>query len=179
MVVAAPAHADIGVPMIAAVAPASWFLLLPIIAIETVVAMKVLKKGFVDGFRVAAIANAVSTLIGIPLTWMVLALVEMIISKGGSAWGISTPLQKLAAVTLQSPWLIPYEEELHWMVPAAGATLCIPFFFMSVWCERFVAFKLTKKEQKRDVNRWAWIANGITYGLLFASLIVVALVALR
>jgi hypothetical protein len=58
---------------------------------------------------------------------------------GGSAHGLRTLSAKLLAVTWQSPWLIPYEDDLVWMVPAAALCLLVPFFFASVYIEYQVA----------------------------------------
>src|SRR5262249_42902749 len=131
LLLAAPAYADIGVPMLAVVWPASWVLLLIVIPLEAAVPIRSPSVRYHKPLKVAAAVNLVSTLAGVPLTWGLLVCLQML-GGGGAAWGIETPRQKLLAVTLQSPWLIPYEQNLDWMIPAAAAVLCLPFFFMSV-----------------------------------------------
>ena len=172
---AAPAHADAGAPMLALVWPCAWILLIPIILVEAVVAVRVLKLGFWAGVKIAGIANLVSTLVGIPVTWVLLVLIQML-TGGGGAWGIDTIPRKVLAVTWQSPWLIPYESEFYWMVPAAAAVLCVPFFFMSVWCENLVARRFFAKEERPNVLRWAWKANLLSYGLVILWPLTVLLV---
>jgi hypothetical protein len=117
----------------------------------------------------AASANLVSTLVGIPVTWGILVFLQLI-TGAGAGWGLETPLQKVLAVTVQSPWLIPYEGDLDWMVPAAAAVLCVPFFFMSVWCENVVARGLVEKSLRPNVWQWAWLANSLSYGLILLFL---------
>jgi hypothetical protein len=178
VMIAVPAYANIGVPMLAVVWPASSALLLPIIAIEAAIAVKVIGRGWKNGLIVASKANVLSTVLGIPVTWGVLLLLQLLVG-GGSAWGIGTMPGKLAAVTVQSPWLIPYEEDLHWMVPAAAAFLCIPFFLMSVWSERWMAIRSLGIDGKKSAGRWAWIANGATYGAIIVCLTIAAVRATR
>lgn len=166
---APPAFADIGVPMLGVIWPAAWLLLIVIIPLEAAVPIRSPKISYRQRLKAAAAANLVSTFAGIPLTWIVLVCLQMM-AGGGAAWGIATPRQKLLAVTLQSPWLIPYDQNLAWMVPAAAAVLCIPFFIMSVWCENLVARDFFDKAQWPQVWRWAWQANAVSYALILLFL---------
>src|SRR5437870_1038067 len=59
-------------------------------------------------------ANVCSTFLGVPVAWLALVVADLSVG-GGGAWGLDTPLQRLAAVTVQAPWLIPYEGEFYWM----------------------------------------------------------------
>lgn len=165
-----PAKADAGVPMLAIIWPASWFLLLAIIPIEALIAVRILKTGWKRNLIMVSVANAFSTLLGIPVTWILLVLCQMF-SGGGGAYGLGTNETRLLAVTLQSPWLIPYEADLNWMIPAATAVLCVPFFFMSVFVEEISARRFVEKEDRALLRRWAWQANGITYGCIVIGLV--------
>jgi hypothetical protein len=178
LLVATPAYANIGVPMLFALWPASWLLLLLIIPLEAAVPMGSLGISYRQRLILAASANTVSTVVGIPLTWGLLVFLQ-IITGAGSAWGLGTPLQKVLAVTVQSPWLIPYDGNLDWMIPAAAAVLCVPFFFMSVWCENLVARRIVEKRERPQVWRWAWQANGASYALILVSLGMRLLLVLR
>jgi len=163
------ASANVGVPMLAVVWPASWWLLVPVILLESLVAVRLLRVGFVRGARVVGIANLLSTLAGIPITWGILVLVQMLLGWGDARWMPDSLTGALAAVTLQSPWLMPFEEQLRWMVPAAAAVLCVPFFLMSIIAEGPVVGVLLDLDGK-DTWRWAWRANGLTYGLIWLFL---------
>ncbi len=169
--VPSPAHADAGVPMLAVVWPASWILLFPVILLEAAVGRRVLRVSWKQALVVAAKANALSTLVGLPLTWLGLVILEMFVS--GRAFGLDIPGRRILAVTVQSPWLLPYEHDLYWMIPAAAAALCVPFFFMSVAVEYLVARYSVPPEQRRAVGAWAWLANLASYGLIWLWLGVV------
>jgi len=140
--------------------------LIPIILAETFILMRVISVSFKCGIKISAIMNAVSTVIGIPITWGSLVLIQMI-TGGGSAYGLQTPLQKFLAVTWQAPWLIPYESDLYWMVPAASLVLLIPFFFASYLIESLILRRILKQIDKALVNRGVFIANLYSYSILF------------
>ena len=172
-----PVLADAGVPMLAVVWPISWLLLLPIVIVEALVAQALLDLEPRQSLVVAAKANVASTLIGIPLTWLLLLLVELLLSKG-LAYGLGTPTDKLLAFTLQAPWLIPYEGSLHWLVPAAAIVLCVPFFIVSVFTERAVVRRLLPQASPSAVTHWSWRANLITYGFVLCALAVIVAISL-
>jgi hypothetical protein len=160
-----PASANVGVPMLAVVWPVAWVLFVPIVLVEAWIAARILALGWRRCVSMALKANAFSTLIGIPVTWGALFLVQLV-TGGGWSVGLDTPLKKVLAVTWQSPWLGPNEGELWWMGPSAAMVLCVPFFFMSVWLENRVARRSFNKDEWAGVMRWAWIANGVSYGLI-------------
>ena len=112
-----------------------------------------------------AIANAISTVVGIPLTWFLTVVLQMI-TGGGSGHGLSTWLTRLLAVTWQSPWLIPYEEELYWMVPTAALVGLIPAFFASVFIEGHILKRLLKTTDAATTWQLTWRANRLSYFIL-------------
>lgn len=159
------AYANAGVPMLFLAMPVFLISLVPIIAIETIYISKGLELTLGQSLKTVSISNVVSTIIGIPFTWFLLVLVQMI-TGGGGAYGINSVMGKVLAVTWQAPWLIPYEEELNWMIPVAGLVLLIPFFFASWWSEYFVSRKLNKTLPSLSVKNSVRNANLITYLLL-------------
>lgn len=172
----APASANIGVPMAFVVMPAAIVLLPAIIVLEAAIGWRVAACSFGRALRTSTLANLVSTLAGVPLTWGALALPQVFL--WGGAEGLETRWQRIFAVTVQSPWLIPYEGDLHWMVPAAAMTLCLFFFFASVWVEYLVIRRLTPDVERRLVGRWAWLGNVASYALLEIVLLVILLIQL-
>ncbi|TKB45371.1 hypothetical protein [Thalassotalea mangrovi] len=167
LVVPCIAYANAGVPMLFLAMPAFLMSLVPIIAIETLYISKGLELPLGQSLKTASISNVVSTIIGIPLTWFLLVVVQ-VLTGGGGAYGINSVMGKVLAVTWQAPWLIPYEEDLSWMIPAAGIVLLIPFFFTSWWSEYFVSKKLNKTLPSLSVRGKVRNANLITYSLLAA-----------
>ncbi len=154
--------ADAGIPMLAVVWPFMWLAFLPVVVIESLVALKSLGLHFRRALVVTAAANAVSTLVGIPITWFLLVILDLIIGNGGQWQPIDTPMQAALAIFQQAAWLCPYEEELHWMIPTAAIVLCIPFYFASVWIEYFVARHMVPNDF-RQVRRFCWWANFWSY----------------
>jgi hypothetical protein len=128
------AHADAGVPMIFVTFPYMCMALIPIIFIEAWVLKKSVDVKFKKAFWTTALSNVVSTVVGIPLTWGFLVGIQML-TRGGYGYGIDNIFTMFLAVTWQAPWLIPYENELYWMVPTASFFLLVPFFYASWWIE--------------------------------------------
>ncbi|SHF82459.1 hypothetical protein SAMN05216361_0532 [Marisediminitalea aggregata] len=159
------ANANAGVPMLFLAMPALLMSLLPIIFIESVYCAQRLSLSFGQSLKTVSISNLASTLVGIPVTWLLLVGVQ-IATSGGRAYGIDSPVEKVLAVTWQAPWLIPYETDLHWMIPAAGLVLLVPFYFASWWSEFWVAKKLNTLLPTSDVKLAVRNANRITYCLL-------------
>ncbi len=159
------ASANAGVPMIFLAMPALGLSIIPIIIIEAMFLSKKLELTTSSAFKTTTISNLVSTIVGIPLTWLLLVLIQML-AGGGGAFGLDTTLGKVLSVTLQAAWLIPYESDLHWMIPVAGLVLLIPFFFASWWLEYIVSKKILKEHPARRVKIAVRNANIITYALL-------------
>ncbi len=135
------AFANVGVPMIGVTLVGMVFALAPIIIIEKYVLASWRGLSLWHSTWVVFSANLVSTLIGLPVTWFLLLLAQ-ILTWDGVPLGIETISKKFLAVTWQAPWLVPYDEDLHWMIPAAALVLLVPFFFVSWWVEYWVSYYL-------------------------------------
>jgi len=159
------AFANAGVPMIFLVMPAFALSLIPIIIIEAIYLCKKLDLPAKVAGKTVTVSNIVSTVVGVPLTWFILVLIQMV-TGGGGAYGLNTVFTKVLAVTWQAPWLIPYESNLNWMIPVAGLVLLIPFFFASWWSEYFVTKKMHKDINAALLKMCVRNANLTTYGLL-------------
>lgn len=151
--------------MIFLAAPVFAISILPIILIESYYLSKSLALKLSEALKIASLSNLYSTIIGIPLTWIILVFVQMI-TGGGKAYGLDSVVGKIISVTWQAPWLIPYESDLNWMIPIAGVVLLIPFFFVSWWAEYSVTKTFTKSHPNKKVLLKVRNANLITYGLL-------------
>jgi hypothetical protein len=172
------AFANAGVPMLAVAWPLSWAALIPIVVIEAAVGRKMAGLTWGRALGATAAANAVSTFVGIPLTWGALLAVQIVVPNGGGAEiPIATLLGKVFAVTVQAPWLIPYETDLYWMVPAA-LLFMLPFFgIVSVYTERPILRRIAKCD-KGVARAWSWRANLTTYGIMIVAVLVWLVVAL-
>lgn len=159
------AYANAGVPMLMLAMPVYAISLLPIIGIESLYLSKKLSLELHQALKAVSISNLASTLVGIPITWVLLVFIQMV-TGGGSSYEVSTTFGKIIAVTWQAPWLIPHEKELGWMIPVAGTFLLVPFYFASWWSEYFVSIKMLKNQSPIELKKYTRNANLITYLLL-------------
>jgi hypothetical protein len=159
--------ADAGVPMLFVTFPRMMAALVPIVLVEAIVYRWYLSKSFPSCCGGSLVANSMSTFAGIPLTWVLLVIMEILCTGGGKAYGLDTPLHRLVAVTLQAPWLVPYEEDLYWMIPVAALSLLVPCLLVSVLVEYFMlrACWILPKDRVKLLNA-VWIANLLSYCLL-------------
>jgi len=149
--------------------PSAFYLLIPVIAVEFLVARSLSDITPLRRFAGVTVANLLSTLAGWPLMWYIMVLLQLfVVPGGGSAYGLFTPLRAIASVTLQAAWLVPYEEELYWMVPTAAMVLMVPAFFVSVPIERTVLRFIWRQEPISQRKRFVWRANLCSYALLIA-----------
>lgn len=173
---ARPVYADAGLPTIVAIWPWSMILLLPVLIVEMVAALHILRRPLKLCLCLSATANTVSTLVGIPFVWSAFFVLEIATGWGwaGTDTGV---LSEVLAITLQSPWLVPSitGDPQSWMLPAAVAFLCIPFFFASVLIEYVTARVILGSNDVRAMKRWSWLANVLSYGAIFIFLIVQAI----
>lgn len=175
---ALPAVADAGVPMLAVTWPGMLLALVPIVLLEAWVLKLRLGLAARSSLRFSLLANLASTVVGIPITWGVLVVLEMIVMALGGGIAVSAPWQRLLSVTVYAPWLVPYESELYWMVP--GATLALlPAYFLASWAieYRVIQFLLRREASRRSepdrsatagrsVRRAVLAANAASYVLL-------------
>lgn len=159
------AQANAGLPMIILVMPALTLSIIPIIIIEATYISRQLALRNAKATIVVTMSNLASTVVGVPLTWLILVVIQ-VGTGGGSAYGLDSALGVVLAVTWQAPWLIPYGPDLDWMIPVAGLVLLIPFFFVSWWLEYYVTAKMLTDIEKSVINHAVRNANLITYGLL-------------
>ena len=159
--------ADVGVPMLVVQTPALVITLPIVILIEALICAKLLQIPKKRALRAATIANLVSTIVGFPVLWFALVLVQMLIGGGGVP-KLSEPWISIYSVTAQAAWLIPYETKLYWMIPTAMLVLLIPTFFMSVFVERFF-YRRSLQSVAPDANfpKTSWRLHLASYGFLF------------
>ncbi len=126
--------------------PAMMVLLLPIILLEAWLCRKWLGLDTWTAVKSNAVANAASTLIGVPLAWVAMFCLELVagytvaktpaFSQLAEQW--HSPIANALMTLLAAAWLVPDEKNSYWMVPMAVLGLLIPTFFVSVWIEAFV-----------------------------------------
>lgn len=169
---ASPAIANVGLPMLTIVWPGMIIVLIPIIFIESYCLRAMLKLPFAKSLKLMTVANLESTIIGIPLTWVALLLIEFVVGLAGWLFfkiGVELPkiLAYIFSITLGAAWLTPFAEpHAHWIVPAASLFLLIPFYFVTWYVEYRCLKKRIKKSKPPTLKRVVRNINLISYGLL-------------
>jgi hypothetical protein len=179
VLLAPAAEANMGVPIIGVTLPGMVIALLPIIAVETYVLIERLGLSLWKSVELASVGNLASTIIGLPVTWLILALL-LSTATGGVARDISTARGKFLTVTLDAPWIAPYEtKDMHWMVPAACLTMLVPFFFASWLIEYEVGLWFVDRGKASGLSDAVLIGNLITYGIIAGLVGLVTLLEYR
>ncbi|MDP2211426.1 MAG: hypothetical protein Q8J63_06805 [Candidatus Aquicultor sp.] len=113
LAVPSTAHADMGLPMIIIAWPGMGVMLIPVVALEVFVLMRLFGTPVGRTVEVAATSNIVSTVVGIPVTWVILGVFQSITMGGRGGPSVETLVGKCLAVTWQAPWLMPHESDAY------------------------------------------------------------------
>jgi hypothetical protein len=166
--------ADIGVPMIVVQMPLMVVTLIPVIVLEAFIVRRPLALSYGASFRGVTIANLISTLIGIPLAWVLMVAIEMVvmipIGLAADHWHwptVHSPVLDVLGFLMTIPWLGGYDSGSYWVVPLAVALLLVPSFYASVWVERRICLRAWKGAEADVVRRSVFRANLASYLMLF------------
>jgi hypothetical protein len=164
--------------------PGMVVLLLPIIVSETTFVVHRTKLRKQKVLWATTVANIVSTLVGVPLTWGALVFCEFGLSAtlarftqlSSRSW--DSPIYQVIGTMLSAPWLAPVGKSASWAVPLAALVLLIPFFFISVWIEQAVmehllpvttaSSALSNEVNDKILRSAVRGANLMSYGFLFS-----------
>ena len=178
---------NMGVPMII---PAMFFMalaLVPIVLIESFYIAKRLGVRFKQTVGLVTLGNVVTTLVGIPATWLVLFLIQLITGAILFGYDANGFAGQLFRVTLQSPWLFPMQDDEPWLFHFSALFLLIPFYFATWLIEYFLmrdklAIAVVTADESIETSTaegQVWIAvrnaNLLSYSLI-ALLIIVSLI---
>jgi hypothetical protein len=147
-----------------------------IAAIEGWFLQRGLKAGYSECYRASIEANLKSTLVGIPLAWLLWVLGLIPLSLGVSALGLKT--HPLIPATFSQTAFAGGIRPTEWTEIASASAwilMLIPFYLGSVWIETKVISKRFKHCKAEEVSRAVVRGNLATY-CLFLLLGVFALV---
>jgi hypothetical protein len=167
--------ADAGVPMLMLFIPGFLVLIVPIVLLEAAIARRTLTLPYRATLKPVAAANLVSMFVGVPLTWVGLVILEIIAGLVGSSISLGGTWT-VVFFPLWTAWLPPMEQNGSWIVWAAAAFLCIPFFFVSVWVERKVLRGILGREKDPEIRKWAYQANLASYLAIVIGLLALTMV---
>jgi hypothetical protein len=170
------ARADVALPTILiAFGSPGWLLvgLGAVIAIESLVLwarLALVGLALGQALAVTSVANLVSTLVGIPLAWLALAL---LLGLAGTDHDIRTSAGRRGAAVWLAPWIMPhdyvdwdrYSGEWDWLIPAKLLVLLPPFFLVSWLIERAVAGRMLERFGG-GFGGGVLLGNVATYGLM-------------
>jgi hypothetical protein len=156
---------DVGIPMLALAWPLFWLSFVPVVLIEAEVARRQLGIGRKEAVILSAKANALSTMIGIPIVWLGLVLVEFAV--GTALPGGMSPHKFLVLFPLMAAWLGPVEDVR--IIFAAFVVLAIPFCAASIYIEYEVARRQLPNIDPAAMYRWARTANIYSYAAIILA----------
>jgi hypothetical protein len=166
--------ADMGMPMILVEWPLMIVALVPIIVIETVLIRRWMPLPRGKAFLGVGLANLLSTLVGVPVSWLSVLLLDGLLGAALRSaalhyhWQLrGMPLEHVLFFFLNVAWGAGLGQYPYWFVPAAAAVLLVPCFYASVWLERWVCAKTWKQIERSQVRRSVFRANLASYALLF------------
>ena len=169
-----PAYANMGIPILAAMIPSGVILIIPIIIIEGILAKIILGLSWKYSFQFSAICNLFSSLIGIPVTWILTVIFQF--ACGSYTYNIV--LQSISdyfhLVSCNLGWTIitpdyPHPDpkvSLSWMIPASATILTLIFGIMSILVEGSFGYLRIKPKKSKILIRvifWSVISNSISY----------------
>jgi len=165
---------NLGLPILFVTLPGMLLALLPIIALETAVFEHRLRIGY---FRVAgrvAMANAVSTIIGVPIACVLYILIPFPLRTLGEV-DVKTIGDHILFVLSHGGWLFPNDcaalgfpvDDCGWLVPAAATASLIPALLLSVLIEGTIMARMEPlRLDKRTTWGLVWRANVFSYLVL-------------
>ena len=166
-----------GLPMIIVQMPVMVAALIPIIVIEALFVRSRLALTHREVFRGITAANLASTLLGIPIAWIILVVGEQfitlpLVTKLADHSHVDlkasfSPLRMTFLFLASFAWLFFSNKDLNWMIPVASALLLIPSYFASVWIERAICRRFWRHIEPVLASRAVTIANRISYAGLF------------
>jgi hypothetical protein len=131
---------NMGLPMII---PALYLMipgLIPIVLIESLVIARRMGWSFRSSFGKVASANIASTLLGIPVTWFLLAAAGMETAMLFQNVPTNSSAQSVFLITLGSAWIPPLPRDAEWVIFPAMGFLLVIFFFAS-WAIEYLIVK--------------------------------------
>ncbi|WP_050932015.1 hypothetical protein [Aestuariivita boseongensis] len=161
------AWANAGLPMMSLTAPLMVFSLLPVIIVEASFLTKILSLAFGNAVRLSGIANLASMLIGVPLTWLVLVILQGLNPLAGRPLDNPTDATLLHVweTLLNAPWIGLNGPD--WKIPLAMTLLLVPYFLIS-WFTEFWIVERSSNLDRLQVKKACLFANTTTYLLMVA-----------
>lgn len=156
--------ANAGIPMLALAWPYLWLTFIPVSLLEACIAKRMLRIDWRKAIEISVKANCISTLIGIPVAWFFMLLIQMVVGLGLSNFQNVPDLIQYATFPFMVAWL--GDVSSAWYVYFAFCVLSIFFCLISIYIERGVAKRYIEPVFSNSVNEWAKLANITSYSII-------------
>lgn len=166
------AWANAGIPMLFLAWPAQWLALVPIIGIESMVIARAVHSSTTSQLWPVARANLLSTLVGVPVAWVVMLALEA--GAAGILFGLvpssvaDVPWVRYVTFPLMAAW-IGGSSKLEFQ--AAFLVLAVPFCLVSIYVEHWSLRGSVNGEFSGALRRAVVRGNVLTYSLLSAVVV--------
>jgi hypothetical protein len=167
-----PLLGNVGIPMICVQVPVMACAFIPVVLSEALFIRKALPLSWRDVLQGVVASNIASTIVGVPLAWGVMFLIELGLTLPAQHWHwtFTSPISQLFG---SLAWLPPIEGHGRiWMIPAASGLLLVPSFIISVLIERPICVGSWANCDPRAVRRSVFHANIVSYALLLIGVCV-------
>jgi hypothetical protein len=152
--------------MLAVAWPAQWLVLIPIVLLEAEIVRRRVNLPIKQVIWPTAKANFVSTLVGVPVAWLVMLMPLMVVSFGytlfPAEYDVPVWLQYLV-FPLTAAWV---SGSGIWQAYFAFVVLAVPFCLVSIFLEKGVLWKAFPDIERDEINRAVVQANVSSYILL-------------
>lgn len=161
---------NVGIPMIAFAWSGMIYLIIPVILIEYAVSCWLLRRDSVfERLASLTLANVVTTLFGWGLVWFLLHV--CVVSWPFRSADVSQPIHAFLAILSNSIWIPPYSSYetagIGWLLTLGMAILLIPFFFTSVFLERWILYLCMPQTPRSEIRRFSWWCHFWSYLFLY------------
>lgn len=169
----ATASANAGIPMLALSWPVQWLAFFPVVAGEAAMLSSALERPYHQTLKLVAIANLASTLVGVPVAWFAMLLLE---GAGGLLLSVmperiaDSTVFRYASFPLFAAW-IGGSSSLE--VKAAFLVLMGVFCWVSVLSERWVLARYVPSVDIKSLSKSVVRANITSYVFLCAVTVIV------
>lgn len=149
--------------------PVVLFFLIPVVFIEALYIRSKLKTSWWNTTKATARANIVTMLLGYPLAWFLMLLIEFGLIALGSTMhpGRISDVFGYISFALAPAWLAPSTS--RWPILLAFTILLIPSFFLSGYVEAHLLDTYGWLDYEGSSRRAVWIANILSYSFLAAA----------
>jgi hypothetical protein len=139
----------------------------PIVAIEAWVVVRRLSVPVWDAGLTCSVANLVSTVIGLPVTWLALLILSLFLRNSSRAKAVKGLRQRFMTAAVEAPFFPPYYPGYKdWMISAGCLSLMVPYFVASYVVENQIAAMMLTEAHARALGLSILQGNIITYGIL-------------